>query len=522
VLIDVLDQGIGMSEPELEDANKRVGPEAGEEVPVSRQMGLFVVGRMASRHGFSVRLFSDDDLGGLRAFVLVPAELVRTRDRRTPNDLPGSLGAFTPNELPAPPAGQPAANGSGVAHLLANPDSVDQPQPGPIAPEPGRPLERPRSAAADAFGGGAGRGAAPQPESHWDVSAPERTQPSEPVRGFGSDYERPEYQQRSDYQWQDQTWQDQQRPGAGFPSAGSSAAIPPLPPAISPAADLFRPTGSEPARGSGPEDSMPSLRTPGGSRGPIDPPEPIDPPQPTERLFDAPLTDAGGSSDWFDAGSTASADEPAPAGHQEAYQASAPSPPEPARQAEEPSVDTTANLGGLAEPTDADLAEFAAPKQPVDDAAFSWFTDPPAAPAGESPKSGQPAQPPRRPAAENGGRPAETSRPGSGSFASRGPERNEAPSAPPKSPEPSAPAMNKAPADSGPADLTSAGLPRRRPKSHLLPSLAQGPSPAPENSPSHRNPERTRGFLSNYQAGVRQGRPSDLQEHDNAYGQENP
>jgi hypothetical protein len=62
---------------------------------------------------------------------------------------------------------------------------------------------------------------------------------------------------------------------------------------------------------------------------------------------------------------------------------------------------------------------------------------------------------------------------------------------------------------------TAVGLPRRVPRSHAVPSLveqrpagqpAAAPAPAPVSTgTTHRNPSRTRGFLNDYQAGVRQG-----------------
>ncbi|MFL6145400.1 MAG: nitrate- and nitrite sensing domain-containing protein [Labedaea sp.] len=79
VFIDILDQGIGMGEAELIDANQRVAAGGGVDVPVSRQMGLFVVGSLTARHGIQVRLARRDDApSGLRATVLVPRELVRS------------------------------------------------------------------------------------------------------------------------------------------------------------------------------------------------------------------------------------------------------------------------------------------------------------------------------------------------------------------------------------------------------------------------------------------------------------
>ncbi|MFD9705532.1 nitrate- and nitrite sensing domain-containing protein [Lentzea sp. NPDC059081] len=81
VLVEVADQGIGMGPAELTEANERLSTDTEDDVPVSRQMGLFVVGRLASRHGISVRLRgAGEGREGLRAHVLVPVELVRTHD----------------------------------------------------------------------------------------------------------------------------------------------------------------------------------------------------------------------------------------------------------------------------------------------------------------------------------------------------------------------------------------------------------------------------------------------------------
>ncbi|GAB1509485.1 sensor histidine kinase [Actinophytocola sp. KF-1] len=75
VMVDVLDDGVGMGAAELREANHRVSGGGGVDVPISRQMGLFVVGRLTARHGVRVRL-SPRAEGGLCASVLVPAALV--------------------------------------------------------------------------------------------------------------------------------------------------------------------------------------------------------------------------------------------------------------------------------------------------------------------------------------------------------------------------------------------------------------------------------------------------------------
>jgi signal transduction histidine kinase len=79
VLVEIVDRGIGMGEAELLEANQRVAMGGGVDVPISRQMGLFVVGRLTNRHAVQVRLANrDDGETGLRATVLVPPELVVT------------------------------------------------------------------------------------------------------------------------------------------------------------------------------------------------------------------------------------------------------------------------------------------------------------------------------------------------------------------------------------------------------------------------------------------------------------
>ncbi|HEV7652078.1 MAG TPA: nitrate- and nitrite sensing domain-containing protein [Actinophytocola sp.] len=75
--IDILDEGVGMTDAELHDVNQRVAAESWTDVPVSRQLGLFVVGRLTARHGIQVLLRRRDDRGmGLCATVYLPAALV--------------------------------------------------------------------------------------------------------------------------------------------------------------------------------------------------------------------------------------------------------------------------------------------------------------------------------------------------------------------------------------------------------------------------------------------------------------
>lgn len=81
--IDILDQGVGMGDAELREANERVAAGGGIDVPISRQMGLFVVGRLTARHGMSVGLTRRDG-PGLCASVRVPPTLVSMSEQAAP------------------------------------------------------------------------------------------------------------------------------------------------------------------------------------------------------------------------------------------------------------------------------------------------------------------------------------------------------------------------------------------------------------------------------------------------------
>jgi signal transduction histidine kinase len=106
VRIEIRDEGIGMAEPELADANGRLTA-ADTDVPVSRQMGLYVIGRLARRHSIGVSLAPAPD-GGLLAVVDVPAELVKPGERPAEVVINGHQnGKDVTTILPTVPGSQP-------------------------------------------------------------------------------------------------------------------------------------------------------------------------------------------------------------------------------------------------------------------------------------------------------------------------------------------------------------------------------------------------------------------------------
>ncbi|MFL6142892.1 MAG: nitrate- and nitrite sensing domain-containing protein [Labedaea sp.] len=114
VCIAILDEGIGMSESELATANAKLADPRTVDVSISRRMGLFVVGRLAGRHGVEVSLHGGDNIQGVRATVSLPVELVTARPIEPPPPPP------TPPPPPDPPPPAPpepplpaATNGHG-------------------------------------------------------------------------------------------------------------------------------------------------------------------------------------------------------------------------------------------------------------------------------------------------------------------------------------------------------------------------------------------------------------------------
>ncbi|WP_433407653.1 nitrate- and nitrite sensing domain-containing protein [Saccharomonospora azurea] len=184
--IDILDEGIGMNEREVAEANERLSEAGSIDLTTSRRMGLFVVGRLASRHNIGVELHGGKDIVGVRATVAVPAELV--------NDEQSAYAPLAPavREPVEPAPREPAA------------DTVEPPTPAGTLDTPGGPLPRRRpgespasrtsaplgSGRADAEGDNELTGAALFTPIGWDDASAARqgarTEGDEPGPGSGA------------------------------------------------------------------------------------------------------------------------------------------------------------------------------------------------------------------------------------------------------------------------------------------------------------------------------------------------
>ncbi|MFI7416893.1 nitrate- and nitrite sensing domain-containing protein [Nonomuraea sp. NPDC049684] len=98
-LLSVSDSGISMTEEELAEANRRLAEPPVVDVSVSRRMGLFVVGRLALRHGIRVQLRKGEG-EGLIAMVLLPPTLIADNMQQPLPQRPAFGGGTVPPPAP--------------------------------------------------------------------------------------------------------------------------------------------------------------------------------------------------------------------------------------------------------------------------------------------------------------------------------------------------------------------------------------------------------------------------------------
>ena len=154
--IDILDKGIGMNEAEVCEANTRLTEAGSVDLATSRRMGLFVVGRLASRHRIGVSLHGGKDIVGVRATVVVPPELVMPA---TDGPVTGPIGARLAGQQPPP---------TGPNRLPRRP--VNGSHPRPMVPQQPAMGEERWPSASDLAGLTNGNGPAVRPPTDLEIS----------------------------------------------------------------------------------------------------------------------------------------------------------------------------------------------------------------------------------------------------------------------------------------------------------------------------------------------------------------
>ncbi|MEU4729734.1 ATP-binding protein [Streptomyces sp. NPDC023588] len=156
-VLEVEDRGLGMGRASLSDANRRIEQSEALDLFDSDRLGLFVVSRLAARHGVKVHLRTSP-YGGTTAVVLLPNSVLQ-----------GAITAAAPGSVPVP-----------VSAPVPAPAPERAPDPEPPTPVPGpapTPEQQPTITVVreDARASAAGR----DPR---DLPAPERASAAEEPR----------------------------------------------------------------------------------------------------------------------------------------------------------------------------------------------------------------------------------------------------------------------------------------------------------------------------------------------------
>lgn len=104
IAIEIEDRGVGIGADEIAEINAQLARPPGFDLSNSEQLGLFVVGQLAARHGIKVSLHGSH-FGGTTAIVLLPHSIVAQRDDR---DRTIATAVDRQHLAPAEPSSQPA------------------------------------------------------------------------------------------------------------------------------------------------------------------------------------------------------------------------------------------------------------------------------------------------------------------------------------------------------------------------------------------------------------------------------
>ncbi|MEV4127679.1 ATP-binding protein [Nocardia sp. NPDC049707] len=121
LLIEVVDEGIGMVAEELNEINERLATPTAVTVATTRQMGMFVVGKLADRHGITVRLRRTHDRAlspGITASLHIPPALIEVPSQDS--DDPSTLEPLIPVHRDTLGTKAAAEASAGVAKPTAN------------------------------------------------------------------------------------------------------------------------------------------------------------------------------------------------------------------------------------------------------------------------------------------------------------------------------------------------------------------------------------------------------------------
>ncbi|XRQ05221.1 nitrate- and nitrite sensing domain-containing protein [Actinomadura welshii] len=123
--VDIIDRGIGLDQAELDALNLRLSRPPEFDLAVTDRLGLFVVSRLAGRHGIRVAL-QPSLYGGVSAVVLIPRQLIVDVDQPDDEDgagVPGDVPVARPARLNSGPAQENGASANGATKAWPAPSA---------------------------------------------------------------------------------------------------------------------------------------------------------------------------------------------------------------------------------------------------------------------------------------------------------------------------------------------------------------------------------------------------------------
>nr|WP_069815044.1 nitrate- and nitrite sensing domain-containing protein [Streptomyces sp. TP-A0874] len=111
-MIEIHDKGIGLTAQDFAEINDKLADPPTVDLAVSQRMGLFVVGRLAERHGIRVQLRPSSSQTGTTSVVMLPEEIMCGVGGEQPSpEEDFTVSRIVPEQRPHTPAGPAAARG---------------------------------------------------------------------------------------------------------------------------------------------------------------------------------------------------------------------------------------------------------------------------------------------------------------------------------------------------------------------------------------------------------------------------
>ncbi|MCC3651508.1 MULTISPECIES: nitrate- and nitrite sensing domain-containing protein [Streptomyces] len=98
IMVEIHDKGIGLTAEDFADINHKLANPPTVDVAVARRMGLFVVGRLADRHGIRVQLRPSGEQAGTTSLVMLPENITHGGGGEQPSEDDFTVSRIVPEQ----------------------------------------------------------------------------------------------------------------------------------------------------------------------------------------------------------------------------------------------------------------------------------------------------------------------------------------------------------------------------------------------------------------------------------------